>query len=200
MARGAGRRHDDVMHAFAAAACDVIATEGIHALTVRRVAAAAGTSLGRLQHYFADRAALLRAAFDMIQQDVADEVGLALHASSSPQDIVRAVLVALIPVDAAARRRMRIMTQFESLALSDATIAEELRAGHARLHELIAGLVATCAPSSATPYASDTAQRLLALAEGLGGQVLQGHEVPERAQRVLVGSIDDAFDRKIYEP
>ncbi|NYI70478.1 AcrR family transcriptional regulator [Naumannella cuiyingiana] len=63
----------------------VIATDGIDAVSLRRVAEAAGVSIGRIQHYFADKDALLlhgiaefaaaaRRAYESVEGDAAERL------------------------------------------------------------------------------------------------------------------------------
>jgi len=195
MSRGPGRQHDASKRALAQAACEVIATDSIQALTVRRVAAAANASVGRVQHYFADRSEIVHEAFLVTQQDAASEVEASLRGSTSPIDIVRAVLSAMIPVNGTQMRRMRIMAQFEALALSDEEFASTLREGHLRLRQLLADALSAASPESAR-VAADDAQRLLALAEGLAGEVLLGQEASERALRLVQDAVDEITDRR----
>jgi len=195
LSRGPGRQHDASRRALAEAACEVIATDGIQALTVRRVAAAASTSVGRVQHYFADRSELVHEAFLVTQQHAAEEVEASLSGSTSAIDVVRAVLRAMIPVNDAQMRRMRIMAQFEALALSDEGFAGTLREGHLRLRQLLADVLSAVSPESAR-LAADDAQRLLALAEGLAGEVLLGQETPQRALRLLHAAVDEVSERR----
>lgn len=194
MSRGRGRRHDAIRRALADAACSLIADEGAHALTVRRVAAAADASPGQVQHYFADRGELMLGAFDAIQEQVATEVATALPESSSPGDVLRAVLAAMIPDDAAGMRRLRVMAQFETLALTEHALAVRIREGHGRLRGFLGELVASAAAVEAD-VADDAAQRLLATAEGLSGEVLLGQESAERASRLLHAAVDEVLER-----
>ena len=91
MSRGVGRDHETVRRAIVAAACALVAEEGTGALTVRRVAAAAGVSPGRVQHYFPSRSDLMLSAFDSVQHDVAAEVATAVGEAGAPeQEIGRA--------------------------------------------------------------------------------------------------------------
>jgi hypothetical protein len=91
-------------------------------------------------------------------------------------------------------RRLRVIAQFETLALTEHALAVRIREGHARLRSLLGELVAS-ASATATDVADDTAQRLLATAEGLSGEVLLGQESAERASRLLHAAVDDVLER-----
>ena len=194
MSRGVGRQHGASRRALADAACEVIAAEGIQALTMRRVAGVAETSLGRVQHYFADRAALLLEAFNVTQQDAAAEVEASLHGSASGVDVVRAVLREMIPTNSTQQRQLRIMLQFEALALSDVTFAAHLREGHRQLRILLERSLAMALEVPEQTVGAD-AHRLLALAEGLGSEVLLGHATPDHALGLLETAVDDIIGR-----
>ena len=193
MSRGVGREHETVRGAIAAAACTLVAEEGTGALTVRRVAAAAAVSPGRVQHYFPDRAALMLAAFDSVQHDVAAEVATAVGEAAAPEQVMTAVLRAMIPTDNTATRRLRVMAQFESLSLTEDILATRIREGHAGLVSFLERLLESSRVRLDSDSTADTAQGLLAMAEGLSGQVLLGRTSPDGALALLQKSIDNIF-------
>lgn len=193
MSRGVGRDHETVRGAIAAAACVLVAEEGAGALTVRRVAAAAGVSPGRVQHYFPDRTTLMLAAFDSVQHAVAAEVATAVGEAAAPEQVLTAVLRAMIPTDDAAMRRLRVVAQFESLALTEDILATRIREGHAELLAFLERLLESSRIRLDSNNTEGTLQGLLATAEGLSGQVLLGQSSPDRALALLQTSIDDMF-------
>ena len=189
MSRGVGREHESTRRAIAVAACEVVADLGPTALSVRRVALAAGVSAGRVQHYYPDRLSLLLAAFDQIQAEVAEAVRARTEPEEEPRELVEAILTELIPVDAASAARLRVMSGFETLSLTEPLIARRLHEGHAALLELLEHLLCRCAlaPGHA---ARDTAELLLALAEGLSWQVLLGHQASEPSLSLLRRTVE----------
>ena len=193
MSRGVGRDHETVRRAIVAAACALVAEEGTGALTVRRVAAAAGVSPGRVQHYFPDRTTLMLAAFDSVQHDVAAEVATAVGEAGAPEQVLTAVLRAMIPIDDTAMRRLRVVAQFESLSLTEDILATRIREGHAELLALLERLLESSRIRLDSNNTAGTAQGLVATAEGLSGQVLLGQASPDRALALLQTSIDNIF-------
>ena len=193
MSRGVGRDHETVRRAIVAAACALVAEEGTGALTVRRVAAAAGVSPGRVQHYFPSRSDLMLSAFDSVQHDVAAEVATAVGEAGAPEQVLTAVLRAMIPTDDTAMRRLRVVVQFESLALTEDILATRIREGHAELLALLERLLESSRIRLDSNNTAGTAQGLVATAEGLSGQVLLGQASPDRALALLQTSIDNIF-------
>ena len=193
MSRGVGRDHETVRRAIVAAACALVAEEGTGALTVRRVAAAAGVSPGRVQHYFPSRSDLMLSAFDSVQHDVAAEVATAVGEAGAPEQVLTAVLRAMIPIDDTAMRRLRVVAQFESLSLTEDILATRIREGHAELLALLERLLESSRIRLDSNNTAGTAQGLVATAEGLSGQVLLGQASPDRALALLQTSIDNIF-------
>jgi AcrR family transcriptional regulator len=191
MSRGPGRTHEETRQAIVERACSVVAEQGVEALTYRRVAID-GVSPGRVQHYFPDRATLVRACFDEVQDRAMSRVQDSLGVGTpSPFEVVRAVLRAMIPRGPEEVRELRVMAMFETLALTEPALHQALRDGHAELRHMLAGLVAQvpgCKTAGATAGAIEPAvavTTLLAVAEGLSGQVLHGHLVADDAFRTI---------------
>jgi AcrR family transcriptional regulator len=190
MSRGPGKGHDATRQAIVETACEVVAAQGVEALTFRRVATAAEVSHGRVQHYFPDRAALVRAAFDAVQERTRRRVEDALTATGSPSalEVVAAVLRAMIPQDRRQLDELRVVAAFETLTLTEPALQEALRIGHAHLVRLITDQVARAVDHGEPHRKVDPAQAaatVLATAEGLSGQVLHGHCEPAQALRLL---------------
>jgi len=187
MARGPGRTHEEIRQAIVNLACEVVAEHGIEALTYRRVAAA-GASPGRVQHYFPDRAALVRACFDEVQERAMNRVQASLGTGKpAPVEVVKAVLRAMIPRGSEEVRELKIMAMFETLALTEPALHQALRDGHAELHQLLAEQVALVLEGKPTSSIEPAvaATTLLAVAEGLSGQVLHGHLASDDAFRTI---------------
>src|SRR5690606_22398030 len=96
--RGRGRDHDAVRQAIIDAAGTTVEQGGVESLTFRRVAATARVSPGRIQHYFTDRASLVQACFDAVQDRARSRVEAALAAGGpSAAEVGSAVLHTMIP-------------------------------------------------------------------------------------------------------
>jgi Uncharacterized protein conserved in bacteria len=104
------------------AVIDLIAAEGAEAVTVRKAAAAAGVSAGALAHYFADKEALLTAAF----AEVVARSGVrmrTLPTDGDVADLLYQALLAPLPLTDARRTEARVWLAFLDRALirEDAT-------------------------------------------------------------------------------
>src|SRR5690606_26724273 len=90
VARGRGGDPDVVRQAVIDAAGAAVEQGGLESLTFRRVAAAADVSPGRVQHYFTDRAKLVQACFDAVQDRARSRVEATLaKVEPSPAEVVK---------------------------------------------------------------------------------------------------------------
>lgn len=188
MGRGPAKTHDVTRIAIANAACTLVGREGVEALSIRRVAAESGVSPGRVQHYYPGRAELVHAAFDHVQQRTQRRIEGALTALSTAAEIVAAILRAMVPRTLAEREEARVVAAFEALALTEPILGDALKAGHAALVDLLVTLLPHPDGESEVIAAG-----LLAVAEGVFGQVLHDQLSVERADQIL----DEAIRRVI---
>ena len=193
MARGRGRDHDAVRQAIVDAAGTAVEQGGVESLTFRRVAATAGVSPGRVQHYFTDHARLVQACFDAVQDRARSRVEATLAAvGPSPAEVVTAILRTMIPRSPEDFRDLRVVTMFEALALTEPALGRALLEGHAELRRLLIDHVALVlrGPGSELEAAGTTSPEtlsdgLLATAGGLANEVLHGHLGADEANRAL---------------
>lgn len=193
MARGRGRDHDAVRQAIVDAAGTVVEQGGVESLTFRRVAATARVSPGRVQHYFTDRASLVQACFDAVQDRARSRVEATLAAvEPSPAEVVAAILRTMIPRSPEDFRDLRVVTMFETLALTEPELGRALLEGHAELRRLLIDQVALVldGPGSELEAADSTSLEtvcdgLLAITGGLSSEVLHGHLGADEAHRIL---------------
>ncbi|WP_017594135.1 TetR/AcrR family transcriptional regulator [Nocardiopsis potens] len=186
--RGPGAHHEERRTQIADAVLAVVAERGLAAVSQSEVAARAGVSPGRVQHYFPAKQGLIEAAFDrgnaLSSARIADAAGRA----GGPRDVLAAVLTELIPYDEDTRAHMRVRQAFTSLALSDEAIAERMRAEYGRFHRQVADLLHGV--GAADPAAA--AVSLTALAEGLAYYVLIGAHPAASARARVLAAIAEA--------
>jgi AcrR family transcriptional regulator len=106
-------------------AAGLIAENGVEALTVRGVAAAAGFSTTVVSHYFEDKRDLLRSTFRAAARRSSLQFEAAARADGRT---VTSCLEALLPLDDATRRDWKLFIAFWAMATSD----DELNAEHRR--------------------------------------------------------------------
>lgn len=188
--------HPAQRRAISEAVCAVMATGGIEAVSVRNVAAAAGMSIGRLQHYVTSKDDMLLAAMEhvaalgqeRVQADLAQ-----LGADPKPEQVVRSVLGAMLPEDDRTRDLIRVGLAFETQAAVTPHLREHLRAGYEGLVTLLTDLIGAAAPTGSALSPEDEAIALLSLADGLSSHVLVGHVGVDHARRLLGRRITEVF-------
>ncbi|QFG22388.1 TetR/AcrR family transcriptional regulator [Actinomadura sp. WMMB 499] len=186
--RGPGVRHEERRNEIADAVLAIVAERGLAAVSLTEVAARAGVSPGRVQHYFPAKQRLIEAAFDrgnaLSSARIRARVGRDL-AGAPPRDVLTAVLTELIARDAETRAHLRVRQSFAALALADDAIAARMRDEYARFHGEVADLLRRDGVGEPEAAAVD----LIAHAEGLAYYVLIGITAPETARERVERSI-----------
>ncbi|WP_017574043.1 TetR/AcrR family transcriptional regulator [Nocardiopsis halotolerans] len=192
---------------LADAAVRVLERDGLVALTFRNVAAEAGVSPGRVQHYLQNSKGLATITFRRVQEMVAEGVRQALEdgSASSSREVVAATLSALLPITEQQRSMLRVAYVVEQYALTDPELSEELRKGRVGLVDFLAQQLVMIdaaqgrpghedSPDGSSSSAFDAARRaaitLLATADGLSSLILTGTISGEEARDLLAESID----------
>jgi AcrR family transcriptional regulator len=183
--------HEERRRQLADALWRITAREGIEGASVRQVAQEANVSPGLVQHYFSTKDELLLFAIERIgarhAQQLVEKVGR-LPEPRDPREVVRTILEARLPVDAAERLFVQVavawlgraavrpeMTHYlvEGTRTLVAAIAERIREGQAS-----GRFAATLDPDRA-------AAGLLALTDGLAAQMLSGVHDAESAKAII---------------
>jgi AcrR family transcriptional regulator len=147
---------------LAEAVFDVAASRGLDAASVREVAAAAGVSIGAVQHHFATKEQMLAFAFTGLVQRVRDRVA-ALDTAAPLAERLAGFLRQLLPLDAERDREARVMTAFAVRASTSAALGAIQRDTLAEIRtELSAALRAASVPRPQT-----RATLLIAVVDGL---------------------------------
>jgi TetR/AcrR family transcriptional repressor of bet genes len=114
--------------------CDLIADQGLTAVSVRAVAAAAGVSIGAVQHYFPTKEAMLIAAHERANARISARADAAAATAETPKEIIRAVLLSVLPLDEDSRRVVTVFTVFETAALHSEKLADRARQSSGELY------------------------------------------------------------------
>ena len=163
-------------------------------MSLRHVAAQAGVTAGMVQHYFPSKDAMLTFAMGAASDRYEARLTSALTAlgdAPAPRAVVLAVLTALIPVDQQQAQDARVGLAFRSYASRHPPAGEHLRSGDAQLRDYLAGVLRDAATIG---DAVQHATALLALAEGLGIQVLTSGLGPDDAMDALARHADLVLD------
>lgn len=195
--------HDARRAQFAQAVWAVIAERGIEGVTFRRVAAQAGASVGRLQHYYDTREALIQDSARQMITQAADLHGPAAGAepgtgtpgqpAAGPREQLRALLLHSIPEGPTSRQGIAIWSAYLAKSVDDAVIAELIAEADRGAVIHAAGLLAAAWDSDRRAEAleendlaaEDLALELMALAQGLASRVLTGSLDTEAARAAL---------------
>jgi AcrR family transcriptional regulator len=187
---------NDRTTAIVEAACRVVAREGTHGLRMEAVAREADVSKALVHYYFATRRDLLRAAFAFVdarwRARVADELALL----STGADRLERFLLLYVDDELVPREHRAVWDEVWSAMRLDAELAPEVAAAYTRWANWIVELVddgrADGSLRRELPTA-ETAQRLLAVADGMDSLRFLGVVTRERAQELLRRTV--AFER-----
>ncbi|MCZ8380790.1 TetR/AcrR family transcriptional regulator [Mycobacterium sp. CPCC 205372] len=158
--------------------------EGFEGVSVRKVAAVAGVSIGAVQHHFPTRDAMLDAAMDRAAQRFRDRLADRLPAGLSPAQLCAELAVALVSADD------RDVSVIWLLRLARAAVDEGTAARHRRewraLEDHLAGVLADAGVDDRA-----AAVELLALLDGLACSVAvePGRVSAELAERIVRGHV-----------
>ncbi|MEV4893478.1 TetR/AcrR family transcriptional regulator [Nonomuraea sp. NPDC055795] len=170
----------------------VAAERGLEAVSMREVAAAAGMSIGLVQHYFASKEDMLLHATLLLRDRLEERLRRAVAALPepvTPQATLRAMFAALLPADPASRSETLVANAVFIRALNDPVMADRYRLGRAQLTTIVADLI-RAAHADADDLAEQAADTLLALVNGLSSDLLLGHLSVEGAVRILNTQLD----------
>ena len=164
----------------------IAAADGLEAVSLGQVAAAAGVSKGLVQHYFGSREQMLACATRRLRERVEARVA-AQAAPGTPRAALRALLLGLLPADDASRTDELVAQAFFLRALKDPAIAERFQAGHALIADAIADRLRALPGDLDVPT---EARILLALSTGLATALLLGQLTPAEAEAAVDRQLD----------
>ncbi|WP_246083088.1 TetR/AcrR family transcriptional regulator [Nonomuraea diastatica] len=198
--RGPGAHHEQRRNEIADAVLAIVAERGLASVSLTTVAAQAGISPGRVQHYFPAKRRLIEAAFErgneLASVRIRAKAGSDLEAAD-PRLVLTTVLAELIPYDAATEAHMRVRQSFHALGFAEESIAARLRALYADFHRQMADLIRKDQRAGRIPAGVDaygSALALVALAEGLAAYVLTGVVPADVAHERLLAEITELYD------
>ncbi|MFC7546650.1 TetR family transcriptional regulator C-terminal domain-containing protein [Plantactinospora sp. GCM10030261] len=196
--RGVGLHHEQRRTDIADAVLAIVAENGLAAVSQAAVAAQAGVSPGRVQHYFPAKQQLIEAAFERGNSLASARIAAATPdgGASDPRHVLTVVLTELIPYDATTRAHMRVRQSFTAAALADKAIAARLRDDYATLHRRLAELLRRDQRRGRLQPDTDaggTAVTLVALAEGMAYYVLIGVYPAGAARERVHAAISDVY-------
>lgn len=179
--------HDVRRREIAQAVWAVIAERGIEGVTLRCVAAEAGVSVGRIQHYHASREELVRDSCRELLKAATQRFEAA--GDATPVERLRRLILGRIPTTPEFAIGTSIWLAYEAKSVDDPVVAEMVQQGHAGGVQEAAALLDECGVADAPTVAL----HLMALAEGLAIRVLVGGLEPRAATELLEDLITEAL-------
>jgi AcrR family transcriptional regulator len=171
----------------------VAAQQGLEAVSLRHVAAEAGVSSGMVQHYFRTKDEMMAFALVAVRerhQARITEAAALLGADPAPRELLRTMIVALLPLDDESRMYGRVAMAFLAYTAVRPEAGAGLRAESGQMLEFVADLIRAGSAASDPVGAAAT---LLALMEGLGVQLLGGYFAPDLALRAVDAQLNLIF-------
>ena len=124
----------------------IAGSRGLHAVSMRTVAAEAGVTVSTVQYYFHTKERLLLAGLHDLAEAVGRRVtaGLRADVARSTRDTAHAWLAELIPADDEQRTSYTVFAAYHALALTDPALAElSYTRNSGELEGLLRALLAT---------------------------------------------------------
>lgn len=178
--------HETRRSEIADAVLTLVARAGTEAVSLRSVAAEAGISMGRVQHYFASKEALLLHALDRSHRRMERRIEeRAVAAGGSERDALATILDELLGEHPETRDAIRIHAAFASREVD-----ERARAILTDGDEEILALAVRVVADAGSPDPGTDGYALVALAGGLGNDVVLHGAPIERARRTLRAVLD----------
>lgn len=150
----------------------IILEKGISAVSVRTVATASGLATGSLRHLFPTQSALLEFSAELIVERATARVS-ALEPSPDVIDYAVEAICQVMPFTPESRREFEVNIALIAETPAHPGLARIRNHAHEQLLDLFIRIAAMLrAEEGATEHARQEAQRLLALADGLGLHLL----------------------------
>ncbi|WP_020666069.1 TetR/AcrR family transcriptional regulator [Amycolatopsis nigrescens] len=192
--------HTERRAQIAEALVRVAGRDGLHAVTMRAVAAESGISLRLVQYYFDTKAQLMVGALRHLEQQSHQRWAQRLAELPSPvtpRAFIEAFLAEALPNDEQSRVFHLVATSYAVLAMTDPELAgEPFIAGADDLERQLADALRRARSEGQLSSEVDIpteAARLLTLSHGLGTSVLVGQRTPDNARSVLRYHLDRLF-------
>ncbi|KPC61003.1 TetR/AcrR family transcriptional regulator [Streptomyces chattanoogensis] len=184
----------------------IAGTRGLDGASLRDVAAEAGISLGRLQHYFRTKDEMLAFALQHINRLANQRIRArieALEGEPTPRQVLRACLSGMLPLDPESRTGTLVGAAYFHRAVHDETLRAEAKDGIPKLRAFFADQLRRAEERGELPpgrATEDEAMLLISLADGLSTYVLLDVHGPEQAMRLMDLQLANLFDRKETDP
>lgn len=192
--------HDERRALIADGLVRVAGRDGLHAVTMRSVAAESGVSVRLVQYYFQSKAGLMHFTLEHLEQQSNERWAARLSRLPSPpppRAFVEEFLAEALPTDEQSRTFHLVWTSYALLAMTDSELAEQpFVEGPNRLERRLADVLIQAQRNGELDSELDAvseAASLLTLSHGLGTSVLVGQRTAESARVVLRYHLERLF-------
>lgn len=183
--------HDERREEVVAAARRIILRAGIDAATTRAIAKEAGYSNGVLTHYFADKDEILLSALRSSHRRITERLAEKLTGLTGLAAL-RELLLDNLPMDEERVQETGLEIGFWARSLTSPALLRTQREEAADLHLLLRTLLQSAADAGeiADEELDDTAERLLALVDGLSLHRLLYPDRASRIEEIMLAELD----------
>lgn len=198
--------HEQRRTEIAEALWRIAARDGLEATTVRHVAAEAGVSVGRVQHYFSTKDEMLLFALQRIGDDLAARLAREIDALPEPRDpydVISIMLRERLPLDQRRRVQVQALVAWLGRSIADPELAGYMTDGTRRSREYLGDQLRRGQRDGRVAARLDpvlAADGLLAITDGLASHLLQGLHTPDGAICVLTAHLDHLFAHRDPPP
>ncbi|MFD3918597.1 TetR/AcrR family transcriptional regulator [Streptomyces sp. NPDC058595] len=175
--------HRERRELLADALMRLAASGGLEEVSLRHVAAEAGVSTGMVQHYFRTKDEMMTFALGMVTDRIRERSQAEL-VPGPPLELVRGLLLQVLPLDETRRLENHVVLAFLAYAAVKPSIASGLRQLAAETRTFIADQLRAAGPVDGVDP-ERAAAGLLALVDGLGLQLLSQQYGEEDAVAAL---------------
>lgn len=170
----------------------IAADRGLEAVSLRHVATEAGVSTGMVQHYFRTKDEMMAFALDVVSDRIQARAEASIDSAASPKDIVRALLIQLLPLDKTRQLEGHVGLAFLAYSAVKPAMATRLRESAVEMRVVLADMI-RAAQRSTNLDPDQAAVALFALVDGLGVQILGHQESPDVALAAFDAHLDLLF-------
>lgn len=175
--------HHERRELLADALMRLAAAQGLEGVSLRQVAAEAGVSTGMVQHYFRTKDEMMTFALGMVADRIRARSEVAA-APATPRDLVRGVLLQILPLDDTRRLEGHVGLAFLAYAAVKPAIQTGLREDSRGMRGFVAQQLRAAGADGIDPELA--AIGLMALVDGLGMQLLSR----QYAEKDAVAALD----------
>jgi AcrR family transcriptional regulator len=176
-----------------AAACAVIANEGIQSASMRRVAQEAGSTTGLLTHYFRDKDELVTYAYRLVLDRMLADAAQRVAGAGTIGERLQAAIEAIEPTGPELKRFTVVMINFWAQAAFNPAFATRCKQDYRRWRALIAGTIRSGIAAGELQRGTDVralTDLLTLLSDGLSvGMTLTPANYPRGHRRAIISGV-----------